>query len=447
MSNKIKKGIPLHEKQGEAFDYLTTPGIQTVLFGGSVSCGKTLLACAFLLWACINHPGRYLIGRKRLTDLRNSTLVTLFDCAKIMGIDDELRAGFNAQLNTITFRSSTILLRPLDVKPSDPNMEEMGGLEITAAIVDEVGEIEEVVYNKLIERLRYKLPAYGGKILLVSNPTKNWAYHRIYIPWEEKRLPSHIRYVHTIPSDNPFNSQSYLSTLTIENLGPEAYYSRVCGDWHYTIGDQDLFIETDIINACNWSADGFAEGEKTLSIDVASKTGSDSTVAMLFAGRTLTACWEWKGKDTLELEKEIRPIIQKHNVPIRRVIVDANGVGQGLADLLRGCVQFKSSLSRLNNEGYQTLRDQMFYRAAQMFSRGELRIAISGESRSQLVKELCAHKKHHRDGASLARVQPKELVSRALKGKSPDYADAFVMSMYAIAYGKRPITVRSHRFQ
>lgn len=436
-----KKELRLHTKQREAMSHLMAKGVHTVLFGGAVSGGKTRLLAMYILWSAITYPGtRYLIGRKRLTDLRSSTLVTLFDVAKEMGIGAEVHQGHNQSLNTITLENgSTILLRQLDVKPSDSEMVELGSLEITAAGVDEVGEIDEIVYTTLLQRIRYKLPPHGGKILLVSNPTKNWAYRRIFIPNEQGVLEKGTKYVHCLPSDNPFNDASYLNTLTIENLGSEQYYSRVLGDWHYSVGDQDLFIESDIINAINWDTIGVDQKRKTLSIDVATKQGSDSTVAMLFHGNVLARCWEWKGKDTVELHRLISAIITSNSIHIRNVIVDAVGVGQGLHDLLRGSIGFKSNNTRLNNEGYQTMRDQMYYKAAELFSRGVLRLRCP-EVHDQLIKELCAHKRHNSESASLARVTPKDQVVRSI-GKSPDYSDAFTMAMVVIAYRKNDMIV------
>lgn len=439
--------LKLHPKQQEAFKHLLDPSVHTCLFGGSVSLGKTRLLCLFILWSAITFEGtRYLIGRKRLTDLRSSTLVTLMDVAKEMGIHSTL--DFNQTLNTITLHNgSVILLRQLDVKPSDPEMVELGSIELTAAAVDEIGEIDEVVYTTLLQRIRYKLPAHGGKILLVSNPTKNWAYRRIYIPWEQKTLPSHTKYVGGVPSDNPFNSPSYIATLTLENLGPEMYFSRVIGDWHYATGDSDLFIESDLINACNWDTQGINTRGKILSIDVASKTGADSTVAMLFDGNVLSRVWSWKGKDTVELEKLIRQIIADYSVPIRSVVVDAIGVGVGLSDMLRGCYHFKANHRALNDEAFGSLRDQTYYKAAELVSRGFIRIKTDGDVAQQLISELCAHKRHSSgQGSGPARVTPKDQVSRSLGGASPDFSDAFTMAMVPLALQRRELTVDVIRF-
>lgn len=434
MATTKTTNIKLHPKQQQAFEHLLNPDVHTVLFGGSVALGKTKLLCIYILWSALTYVNtRYLIGRKRLTDLRASTLVTLMDTAKEMGIRDKL--DYNQQLGTITLpNGSVILLRQLDAKPSDPEMVELGSIELTAAAVDEIGEIDEVVYRTLLQRLRYNLPQHGGKILLVSNPTKNWAYQHIYIPYEQGTLPAHTRYVGGVPQDNPFNSKKYLDTLTEESLGTELYQSRVLGNWHYESGESDLFIGSDIINCCNWDTQGVSTKGKVLSIDVASKQGNDSTVVVLWDGMVVSRLWEWKGKDTLEIHREVRGIIADHQVPISRVVVDSIGVGQGLVDLLNGCIPFKSNNRPLRDEGYGSLRDQCYYKLAELIQRGQIRIKLPADQQQQMIKELSAHKRVSTQGGSgPARVSPKDEVSRAIR-KSPDYADAMSMAMLPLVY-------------
>lgn len=450
--SSISNTFRLHPKQVEAFNHLRNNAVTMAVYGGGISGGKSRLCAAFLIWSSLTYPGtRYLVARKRLTDLKNSVLVSIYDTADEMGIGDIVRAGHNQQANTITFpNGSVILLRQLDVSPTDPSLTEIGSMEFTAIVLDEASELAPQVAKVCLQRLRYKLGVNGitGKLLICTNPTKEpWLYRDIYLRWEEGTLPAHIKYIPCLVHENPFADPSYVATLTQENLGEAEYHSKVLGDWRYEVGSNDLFIESELIDACKGKIDGIDQKERVLSIDVASRSGSDSSVAMLFNGKVLVRCWTWKGKDTVELHREINAIIADHGVPMRNVIVDAIGVGQGLADLLRGCVQFKSNHSRLNNEGYHSLRDQMFFKAAELIQRGELRIKIPVDAQDQLIKELCAHKRYKTETNGLAMITPKTLVSRALGGsKSPDYADAFSMAMYAIAYGKRPMGVRVHRW-
>ena len=448
----ITKVFRLHPKQQQAFKYLQDPSVHTVLFGGGVAGGKSRLIAAFILWSALSFAGtRYLIGRKTLSGLRVSTLVSLFDVASEMGIRDALQ--YNQQLNTITLpNESVILLRQLDPQPSDPTMVELGSTEFTAVAVDEVGEVEEIVYTTLLQRLRYKLKKNGitGKVLLCSNPSSNWTRRRIYTPWEQgtlSKVSPGVRYVHCLPTDNPFNEPSYLATLTPENLGEEEYLRKVLGNWNVEATDVQLYDERDIIDASTWDHFGVDQYERFLSIDVATSKGSDHSVVMLWQGLVLKECWKWKGLDTVALHQQVREIIREHRVPIGNVIVDAVGVGQGLADLLGGCVQFKGNNTRLNDEGFHSQRDQLYHKGAELLAHGKIRIqtrdidrdGVKKEDIAQLTEELLAHKRYRMQREGLARVTPKELVVRAIS-RSPDLSDAFTMRLWFL-YRRREFMV------
>lgn len=435
----------LNKRQLEAFRLLRKPEVRTVLFGGAVGGGKSQLIATFAIIHSLLYPGtKHLIARKQWADLQKTTLESVWKVARSMGIEQDLRSYYNGQDKTIHFpNGSKIIFAHVDPGPGDTLFQSIGGLEITTASLDEAGEIAETVWPKMFERLRHGLSEHGltPKVLLCSNPTKNWLYHKIYIPWEQGKLPKYIRYVGSTAYENEYNEPSYIESLDLlKEIDPDAYYSRVLGDWHYTTGDSDLFVETDLHNACNWGLEGVPTQGRVMAIDVASKTGSDSTVACLFDGHVLTHVWSWKGKDTVELERLIRPIIAEYQVPMRSVVVDAIGVGQGLADLLRGCTQFKANHKALNGEAFGSLRDQTYYKAAEMITRGQLRIKVP-EFQSQLIKELTAHKRHSSgQGSGPAKVTPKDQVSLAIS-KSPDLSDAFTMAMLPLALQKREVRV------
>ena len=130
----------------------------------------------------------------------------------------------------------------------------------------------------------------------------------------------------------------------------------------------------------------------------------------------------------------MRGIIADNKVPISRVVVDSIGVGQGLVDLLNGCIPFKSNNRPLRDEGYGSLRDQCYYKLAELIQRGQIRIKLPAEQQQQVITELSAHKRISTQGGSgPARVSPKDEVSRAIR-KSPDYADAMMMAMVPLVY-------------
>ncbi len=133
----------------------------------------------------------------------------------------------------------------------------------------------------------------------------------------------------------------------------------------------------------------------------------------------------------------------RNHIPANHVIIDAIGVGQGLHDLLRGSVGYKSNHIRLNDEGYQSQSDQLYYKAQELLSRGQLRVKCP-EVQQTLTEELMAHKRYNQGKDQLARVTPSDQVSRSL-GRSPDHSSAFVMRLYFL-YVNRDFRVEIIKF-
>lgn len=391
----------------------------------------------------ITYSGtRYLIARKKLSDLRNSTLKTMWDCAKEMGIYDSLK--YNQQTNTITINGSEIILRQVELKPSDPEVVELGSIELTAACIDEAGEVEEQIYITLLQRLRYKLSENGltGKILIVSNPTKNWLYRKFFIPYEQGTLPEGKKYIHCVPSDNPFNDPSYVATLTRENLGDWAYETRVLGNWHYETGDDALFDEHRLMDCFNWNVNGIESKEKFLSVDVAT-SGEDDCILIYWEGMVAKKLIRLKGKNTIEIADRIKEIIKAHLIPIKNVVIDSVGNGEGVADQLKGCFRFKANNKAFNEESFMMLKDQCYYKLADLVSKGLVRFQFL-EERDRTIEELTAHRRHNLDRDQKQKVTPKEQVKLKIN-RSPDISDALVMRM-VYEYQKRELIARSFDF-
>ena len=140
--------------------------------------GKSALGCYWLIKNCLKYKGtRWVMGRASLKTLKETTLNSFYDIAKIQGLKMGEHYFFNAQANIITFfNGSTILLKDLFSYPSDPNFDELGSLEITGAFVDECNQISEKAWNILMSRIRYKLDENGliPKILGTCNPSKGY---------------------------------------------------------------------------------------------------------------------------------------------------------------------------------------------------------------------------------------------------------------------------------
>lgn len=441
--DQLVMNIDLHPKQTEAFKYLRTKGIHTIVYGGGVGGGKSYLGCFFILWAAITYPGtRWLIGRKQLSDLRISTVITLKKVAKDLGILDKLMTGWNQSTNTIKIsideqEESEIILKQLDVKEGDEEFISLGGVDLSGCLIDECGEISITAYRTIMQRLRHRLPPFGPKCLLVTNPTKNWVYDDIYLAWESGHLPDSIKYVPALPKDNPKLPDEAKALLTIEILGPQLYASRVLGDWHATTTDFDLVTDADVHDCFEWTTDGIDAKEPFVSWDPA-YLGKDRSCVCLWRGMILDRVWIWKQRDPLEQIADVKRIISENRVPIRNVVIDGTSSATLIAHF-KGAVDFRANNRALNGEPFASLKDQCYFRLAQAIKEKTIRFKTP-EIRKDFAQELIAHKVYRADSDRPASVLKKPIVSRMLR-RSPDISDAISFRMYFLL-SKRTMTVR-----
>ena len=154
--------IKLSKRQTQAWEYIFDKKTSEVCFGGGVSGGKSYLLCLAIATMAVQYTGtRYILGRSVLHTLKQTTLVTLFQVLKDMGLSPDKHFTYNGQDNTVKlFNDSIIILKNLEYTPSDPNYERLQGYEVTAVGVDEASQISETCYNILKSRIRYKLTDY-----------------------------------------------------------------------------------------------------------------------------------------------------------------------------------------------------------------------------------------------------------------------------------------------
>lgn len=416
-------------KQFKAYEYLTDNTTTELLFGGSISGGKTRLACYWVILMCLKNSGsRYLIGRARLKTLKATTLKTFFDIIKEWGLTDLI--NYNQKDDIITFKNgSEVVVMDLYQNPNDADFVKLGSLELTGAVIDEAAEVTEKVYTILKTRLRYKLKEFGlvPKLLVVSNPAKNWLFNVFYKPSLSNNLPEYRKFIQSLPADNEYNSIEYLNNLTIDNLGASVYNRLVLGNWDYTSEDSALF-KFDDIQASYYRSPQYFGGTKYISCDPAAE-GKDTTVITVWQGWHCQEIVQIDITDTQTTVGTIKELMQKHNVLIYNVIVDKVGIGQGVYDLLKGCKGFISNATPQGNEPFKSLKDQCYYRLSAAIAENRISIAAPTELRDIIAQELEAHQIHNADLDGKAQVTPKRIVKQLI-GRSPDISDSLAMRFY-----------------
>jgi len=374
------------------------------------------------------------MGRAKLKTLKETTLVTFFEMLSMLKITNTFY-NHNSTAGTITFRNgSQILLKDLFYYPSDPNFDELGSLEITGAFIDEANQIVVKARNIVKSRIRYKLDDFGilPKMLMTCNPDHGWVFTDFFKLYEEGKLPRHRKFLQSLHGDNPFLSEHYKENL--KSLDKVTRQRLEFGNWHYSGDPADLMEYDKILDLfTNEYVDG---GRKYITADIA-RFGRDNTVIGVWDGLRLDSVVSLSQKGVNSVAEKIDQLRRIHAVPLSNVIVDEDGVGGGVKDILKckGFVNNSRPKIDKGKQNFDNLKSQCYFKLAEYVNGGKIFVSVNGDVRQRLIEDLEVVKQKDVDKDGKKGVLPKDKV-KELIGRSPDYSDMMMMRMvYEI---KRP---------
>lgn len=424
--------MELTYKQTVALDYLEDNKTEEILFGGAAGGGKSILGCYWVAKMCMKYEGvKYVMGRASFKTLKETTFQSFLKVAKIVGLKKDLHYHITSSQdksnpNSIYFPAtgSVILMKDLFAYPSDPEFDDLGSLEITGAFIDEGSQVTAKAKEILVSRMRHNISEYGliPKLLVTSNPAKNWMYYDFYKPFKEGTLSEDKKFVQSFVTDNDKVDPTYLANL--QKLKGASRARLLLGEWEYD-DDPSKLIEYDAILDC-FRADHLPDGEMYITADIA-RFGKDKTVIVLWSGWRGNV-YTYKGKDTEQVAGIIRELQNKYNIPPRRVICDEDGVGGGVVDKLK-CEGFLNGSRPLNEENYLNLKSQCYFKLAERINEAGLYIDCDHDLKGMIIEELEQVRQHNMDKDGKMQIVPKEKVKEKL-GRSPDYSDAIMMRMW-----------------
>ena len=424
----MKIELEFTPKQSTAIKHLFDNETSEVLFGGGAGGGKSYIGCAWIIYSCIRYKGiRCLIGRSKLDNLKKTTLNTFFEICKSWGLRANKDYEFNGASNIITFyNGSQVMLKDLFHYPSDANYDSLGSLELTMAFIDECNQITQKAKAILSSRIRYKLDEYKliPKLFMSCNPAKNWVYNEFYLPSKQGVLPKHRKFIQALASDNVHISKHYETQL--QKLDEISKQRLLYGNWEYDDSEDKLIEYNAILNMYdNTTAQ---TGEKYISADIA-RFGKDKTVIIYWNGLRAEKIKVLETNTITEAAQEIRELQRIESVKLSNIIVDDDGVGGGVRDILR-CKGFVNNGKVINNENYQNLKTQCYYKLAEYINASKLYLQTNNTLlKDDLTKELEQVRRDKIDRDTKLAILPKEKVKQII-GRSPDYADALMMRMY-----------------
>ena len=442
----------LTKKQTKALDLLEDKTTTEVLYGGAAGGGKTVLGCLWQIKQRLEYPGtRGFIGRAEGTALKETTLQTFLEVAKKEGIRKGIHFDITSPQhkelpNVVLFKNgSFIYLKDLRYYPTvDPDYASLGSLELTDAFIEECGEVNYKAKTIVQSRIRYRLDEFGlvPKLLMTANPTKNWLYSTIYKPWRDKSLPAHTQFVQALPGDNPHLSAHYVELL--KRMDPVTKARLWAGDWDYDDDPLSLIDYAAIVDLYtnDYILPDTRSDYRVLVADVALQ-GSDLFRIGVFYGDVLVEHFSMKRSGGREVVNAIKQLQAKHQIRASRIIFDADGAGGmtgGKGGFIPGAVAFHANAAPFKKKGpdgkeekseYANLKAQCGFRLAEKINNGEMwaRAVVKPEDQEMLSEELSQIKKDKADNDGPLRLKKKEDVKTDL-GRSPDFADLFLMKMY-----------------
>lgn len=429
--------IKLLPKQTTAFNYYEDPAILELGYGGGAGGGKTKLGCYLALFIAEKYPGSVgLIGRKELKVLRLTTIASLFETLAGYNYKKDIDYTYHAQDSKLVFTNgSAILFVDTSYSPQDPEYTRFGSYEITWAWIDESNETPLKAKQILKTRVGRK-NNIGGEVvkpfwLETFNPDKGHVYADYYKPWKDSRLPVYRAFVRALPADNP-----YLPTVYIENLKRADKITRerlLEGNFDYDADDNTLirhdYIEDLFTNVIT------KEPRKYITVDVA-RYGGDKTVISVWDDFEMIDIGMFSGLGIDMTANKIREYSEKHKIPYSHILVDEDGVGGGVVDILRGVKGFMANRSCFPNrisgkpDNFANLKTQCCYYLADWINSHRMSVRVLDENIKENIRiDLSWIKRKNPDQDGKLYVIGKDEIKEAI-GRSPDVGDTMMMRMY-----------------
>lgn len=417
-------------KQTTALDFLEDAKTTELLFGGGAGGGKSTFGCYWQIKKRVKYPGtRGLIGRSKLKNLKDTTLKSFFEVAKMQGLVSGKHYTYNSQDSNIKFwNGSEIFLKDLFLYPSDPEFDSLGSLEITDAFIDEANQVTLKAKNMVKSRIRFMLDDNDliPKLLMSCNPAKNWTYSDFYKANRDGSLPEHMRFIQALLSDNKHTSKHYRENLL--SLDENSKQRLLYGNWEYDDDPNSLINYDALVDMFSNVVSVIKPTPKGthITVDVA-RFGKDKTTIFVWDGLQVIHIHEIAKSSLVELQDKVEKLRATYKAPLNKVLVDEDGVGGGLVDFGR-YKGFVNNSKALHGKNFVNLKTQCSYKLADLINTGKIGVTPQ-QYRDVMIEELEQVKSYKTDSDTKLKIMPKDMVKKMLS-RSPDYSDNMMMRMY-----------------
>lgn len=297
-------------------------------------------------------------------------------------------------------------------------------------IADEASGVEEAIFEAAVG----SMSGHNATTILASNPTKTSGFffdthNKLRRLGPDDDRPGTWKCYHIGAKDSPRVTDDFIADVAARyGEDSNAYRVRVLGE--FPKSDEDTVVPYYLVEAAaerDIVVD--LDEEATIwTVDVA-RFGADKSVVMERTARSVEWAEEYKGLDTMELVGRIKYRYDS-TLPTRRpdeILVDVIGLGAGVVDRLKELglpvrgINVSESASM--SDSYINLRAELWFKAREWLEQKQGRINPElHELRAELVIPTYKY-------TSSGKVQVESKDSMKKRGhKSPNYADAFVLS-------------------
>lgn len=418
-----------NEKQKECARYWCDKETTEIVYGGSKGSAKSFTGCNLIFHDALVYAGtHYFIARKSLNDLRKFTVPSIYEVFNNWGLDSRYY-NFNGQDSIFTtYNGSKVFLIDAKYMPSDPDYQRFGSMQMTRGWIEEAGEFEQEAKNNLAATIgRWKNDEYElkGKLLQTCNPSKNYLYREFYQKQKQGTLEPWKKFIQALPTDNKKLPAGYLEHLD-RTLSPISKKRLLDGNWEYDDNPNALCSYERIIDI--FTNEFVNAGENSITADIA-RYGKDTTRICYWIG--------WRNVEIVTLEKSsigdcvtaIKQMQNKYSVSNSRTIVDEDGIGGGVVDILK-CKGFIANAKPIiihgMNQAYGSMKDQCGFYLADRVNKGEVYSKLDSTNREKLIQELEQLQAQEVDSDMKNKIVSKDFMKEKL-GRSPDILDCYIM--------------------
>lgn len=355
--------------------------------------------------------------------------------SRLGGIGEANESRLEVKLPTTAGGFSTIYVAGWE------NRENFRGMKAHLIVFDELDTMKDFFIGWQ-EIFRPALTDTAGKAIFIGTPKKeNPNLRRL-----EKLSETDSDYAcfHFRTEDNPFIPREEIEKAKQE-IDFETFKQEYLAEYVDNAGA--LFRYTSLVDVFTNTVD--KKNDKYLSVDIADD-GSDKTIFSFWEGLEEYRREAFERLNTESIIAKIREYASQDKIPYSHIVVDAIGVGAGVASssYLDGIIGYKSSYSAIKTDqdivrlpnvnylpkaealtsDYKNLRSQCIFTLADLVNNHKIASKVSGKFKEVIIEELGAYQDVSTgDGKRMATM--KEDVKEQI-GRSPDHSDTWIMRMY-----------------